>query len=185
MPDYHAHGYDGLTRAEMIAKMKKGWRSNETPCGTGSELRNAHHVRLALLDLAERYEIRSVADAGAGDLNWIPTVHWEMLPWHVRYRPFDLIPRHEAVTQLDITEEFLPESDLILCRHVLNHLSIRLAEKALAGFVASGSKYLLMTSCANQRDYWGQFGLSVPGELLETTLDCQHWDLEFYRLREE
>lgn len=175
MPD-HAHGYDRLSDAELMEKVRRGWRCDETPCGTGSTMENSRLVRSHLGRLAKRLELDSVADAGAGDLHWIPFVRWD-----VEYRPFDLYPRHPGVVKLDITKETLPKSDLILCRHVLNHLSIRMSEQALEKFRESGSRFLLMTNCDNQRDYWREFGLSI-GEPIETLKDCQHWWLELYEL---
>jgi hypothetical protein len=98
------------------------------------------------------------------------------------YQGYDLFPRHEAVKQFDITKEILEKSDLILCRHVLNHLSIDFSTCAINNFKASGSKYLLITNCNNQRNYWDTFDFKVDGELIETLKDCQHWDLELYKL---
>jgi hypothetical protein len=175
MPD-HAHGYDKLSDSELLAKVMKGWRCDETPCGTGSALASTALLRSHLTRITKEYDIDSVADAGAGDLHWIPFVRWD-----VDYRPFDLYPRHIGVTKFDITKEVLPKSDLILCRHVLNHLSIRMSDAAIRRFRTSRSKYLLMTNCDNQREYWAQYGLSI-GDPIKTFSDCQHWQLELYEL---
>jgi len=176
MPDYHAHGYDRMTDEELLEKVKRGWQSAETPCGSGSTIEATELIRSALPEIAKRYSIRTVSDAGAGDLHWIRSVAWS-----VDYQGFDLYPRHPDVAQFDITKQVLPRSDLILCRHVLNHLSIQYAERALANFRASRSTYLLMTNCDNQRRYWSQYGLSIGGPI-EKWKDTQHWDLEMYRL---
>jgi hypothetical protein len=176
MPDYHAHGYDQLTDTELLEKVRKGWRSSETPCGFGSTIEETARIRAALPKIAEKYAIKTVADAGAGDLHWMPRVRWD-----VQYEGFDLMPRHKDVTRLDITKQLLPAVDLILCRHVLNHLSIQYSERALNNFKASGSRYLLMTNCKNQRGYWADYGMSA-GEVVETWKDSGHWDLELYRL---
>ena len=172
MPEY-AHGYDLMTDAELLVKVKKGWVCKETPCGAGSTIDNSIYVRSALQSIFSRYDIGSVVDAGAGDLNWARLVDWD------DYQGFDLYPRHEDVKQLDITKEVLPKSDLILCRHVLNHLSIEYAQRALDRFKQSGSKYLLMTMCDNQRGYWDHYGLKTS-DPVETFTDCQHWRLELY-----
>lgn len=133
-------------------------------------------IRRLLPGIANTFGIKSVVDAGAGDLHWIPRVKWD-----VEYAGFDLYPRHPDVQRFDITKEVLPKADMILCRHVLNHLSIQFSERALAGFRESGSTYLLMTNCENQTYYWQQYGLSA-GTPLATWKDTGKWRLEMYRL---
>jgi len=171
----HAHDYDDLTDAELLVKVKRGWRCDETPCGTGSTIRNSSRIRTALPLIFEQYNIQSVVDAGAGDLHWAKLVDWP------DYQGFDLYPRHKDVKQLDITKQVLPKADLVICRHVLNHLSIKMAEQALGFFAMSGAKYLLMTMCDNQQAYWKEHGLTPP-EPEATFIDCQHWWLELHRL---
>tara|TARA_Y100000004_G_C8954234_1_gene430029 strand:- start:1695 stop:2195 length:501 start_codon:yes stop_codon:yes gene_type:complete len=162
---------------ELMEKVVKGWRSNETPCGAGSELENTKNVRKSLWLIIKKYKIKTVVDAGAGDLNWI-----KHMKWNVEYQGYDLYPRHESVIQFDLTKEILPKSDLILCRHVLNHLSPDYAQKCIDNFSKSGSKYLAVTNCDKQREMWQITGL----ELIETWLDFDHkrnnWCLEFYKL---
>jgi len=165
-----------MSDSDLLQKVTKGWKCAETPCGTGSTIAQTTFIRASLPWIADEYGIQSVADAGAGDLHWIGLVDWD-----VEYRPYDLYPRHADVTRLDITKEVLPKSDLILCRHVLNHLSIQYSELAIALFRKSGSKYLLMTNCDNQLNYWQQYGLSV-GEPILTLNDTRHWRLELYEL---
>ena len=111
----------------------------ETPCGRGSTLASTESVREALPELVQKYGIRTVVDAGAGDLNWVQRVNWD-----VEYYPFDLIPRHPKVQQADITRDVLPVCDLILCRHVLNHLQRFDVQQALKHFRDAGT-YLLAT----------------------------------------
>jgi hypothetical protein len=166
-----------MTDEELMQKVKKGWRSQETPCGAGSEVRHTINVRESLLKIVEKYNIQTVVDAGAGDLNWM-----KYMDWDVDYKGYDLYPRHDSVKQFDLTKEILPESDLILCRHVINHLSIEYAQRCINNFQKSNSKYLAVTNCDRQRNWWQIEGL----ELLETLLDFDHkrnnWCLEIYKL---
>jgi hypothetical protein len=172
----YKYGLDGMSFEVMLEKMTRGWMSSETPCGSGSEIRNTQNIRSLLPEICRDYGIRSVNDAGAGDMRWI-----RLVGWAVDYRPFDLVPRRPEVTRLDITSEVMPKADLILCRHVLNHLSIRLAQKAIENFKASGSTYLLMTNNNNQRRYWSEFDFNV-GSPLASWHDTQSWDVELYEL---
>lgn len=131
-----------LSDAAMRERMLKGWRGglkDGTICGDSSTIAKTQAVRNWLPVLCDAYGIRSVCDAGAGDLHWIKHVSWT-----VEYRAFDLIPRSDHVSRLDVTSEQLPVCDLILCRAVLNHLDAPRIKMALDLFRQSG-KYLLAT----------------------------------------
>ena len=125
----HTHEYDKMTDESLMQKVKKGWKSNETPCGSGSELKNAQLVIKLLPVLIKKYGITTISDVGAGDLNWIKRVDLKC-----NYKGYDLYPRHKDVIQFDATKDTVPQSDLILCRHVLNHLSIQYSERCLLHF---------------------------------------------------
>ena len=195
--DYHSKGYDKQTDEEMLKMCQKGWRSDETPCGTGSERANADKAVDAIRNVVEEFDIRSIADAGAGDLNWIELyLHAQYVAeerkrrggWTgpgVSYHAFDLVPRNNWVTEFDITKEIIPgEPDLIICRHVLNHLSIQKAMYALSNFRQSGAQYLLMTTCGNQEAYWKEYYFEpFAAAPLRIYQDCQHWWLELHDLR--
>jgi hypothetical protein len=130
-----------LSDSEMYDRMKNGWRMGKpfTVCGNGSTLEATANIRRWLPDICERYGIRSIVDAGAGDMVWI-----ERIKWDVAYQPFDLIPRRDDVSKIDITTEVLPRADAILCRMVLNHLQERL-EQTVDLLRLSGSTYLIAT----------------------------------------
>ena len=110
-----------LSDAAMRQRMENGWIAGkpETVCGNGSMMANTANIRRWLPEIALKYDLRTINDAGAGDLNWIKKVKW---PWMVDYRAFDLIPRIASVSKADITVDVLPKADAILCRMVLNHL---------------------------------------------------------------
>ena len=132
-----------LTDSEMHARMAKGWRAGnpETICGNGSTAKHTAEIRAWLPGLVDRYDIRSLNDAGAGDRYWIKKVAWSA---PLAYRPFDLIPRSPDVTQIDITREAMPRADAILCRMVLNHLDDVRIEMAL-GLFKKSAVYLIAT----------------------------------------
>ena len=142
-------------------KFKKGWTGGlpETPCGFGSKMSSTQAQRDWLPSLVKKYGIKTVADIGAGDLNWIPHVKWD-----VEYTPYDLIPRHESVTRLNILEEVAPKVDMLMCLWVLNHMPFEQARLAFQNLRESGSKYLLMT----HRKKWE---LEQPEELNQDYID--------------
>jgi hypothetical protein len=130
-----------LSDEAMIERMRNGWRMGapETICGNGSLRMHSEGSRAWLPQICERFQIKTVCDAGAGDQWFVKGVKWG-----VEYRGFDLIPRNDNVTQLDITREVLPACDAILCRMVLNHLDMPRTVMALERFRASG-RYLIAT----------------------------------------
>jgi len=136
-----------LTDEQMHERMRKGWRLGRpfTPCGTGSLPKATENVRKWLPEVCARRGIRSVCDAGAGDLQW----RLDMV-WDVAYRAFDLIPRHPDVSQIDITREALPACDAILCRMVLNHLDPERVALAL-GLFRGSAQYLFATQFDRER----------------------------------
>lgn len=126
-----------------VDKYKKGWFGGlpETPCGSGSKLENTVEQRAWLQRIIKQYDIKTIADIGAGDLNWIKKMDLS----GVEYIPYDLVPRKPEVIKFNIIEE-IPESvDLILCFWVLNHFPYEHCKRALHNLKASGSKYLAMT----------------------------------------
>ena len=131
-----------LSDDAMYKRMVNGWRGGRkdgTVCGNGSTIAHSLNVMAALPQWAAKYGIRTVCDAGAGDLHWVRRVEWT-----VDYRAFDLIARSDEVAPFDITRDVLPKCDLILCRMVLNHLDVERNRMALARFRQSG-KYLAAT----------------------------------------
>ena len=128
--------------------------------------------------MIKKYGITTISDVGAGDLNWIKRVDLKC-----NYKGYDLYPRHKDVIQFDATKDTVPQSDLILCRHVLNHLSIQYSERCLLNFQKSKSKYLLITNFDKQKDYWKQYNLKIETygyKKIKTYDECQTWDLELY-----
>ena len=130
-----------LTDEQMLERMRNGWRAGRpfTVCGNGSLPDATAVIRGWLPEMCTRRGIRSVVDAGAGDLKWSVGMKWD-----VRYQPFDLIPRRPEVKHADITRDVLPPCDAILCRMVLNHLDGARVDMALERFRQS-ARYLIAT----------------------------------------
>lgn len=167
----YAHGWDGQTRADMVAKMQEGW-PGATICGRGSEAVNAEPTVDTLLRICQQYRCTRIVNVGAGDLSWwpraLPAVH------------LDLVPRHADVVEFDACERVPPRADLIVCRYVLNHLSARRARDMLSNFRISGSTYVLLTMNANQRNYWADHELVLLAPV-EVSADYARWTLDLYK----
>ncbi|MEW6538096.1 MAG: class I SAM-dependent methyltransferase [Pseudomonadota bacterium] len=151
-----ANGAESLRARFTGVYRSAAWGSSESLSGPGSE-RNSGSVRQALIALSqivEKYEVRSVADIPCGDFNWMP----EFLEKHpsVAYAGYDIVgglvsqnrKSHPAVKfyVLDITEQVPPRADLIFSKDLVNHLLDRDVWKALANMIRSGATYLMITS---------------------------------------
>ena len=125
------------------AKYVKGWHGGlpETPCGYGSKLKSTKKQREWMPQIFEKYNIKSIADIGAGDLNWIKHIDLG----DIDYQAFDLVPRHPEVKSFDLLKKIPPKVDLIICFWVLNHMPIEHCKKAIKNIKKSGAKYLMMT----------------------------------------
>lgn len=174
----------GWTDEDLLRRMHKGWRgglADGTPCGSGSTLESTASIRLRLPALVERHGIQSICDAGAGDQHWIG-----LIAWNVHYRGFDLVPRNDSVTKIDICRDVLPACDAVLCRHVLIHLDPTRIEQSLALFRRS-AKYLLASQYDNappfdRADQYNPTDLrSLLGEPIERLPDTGS-DLAMWKL---
>ncbi len=133
---------------------RNSWREGETFSGPGSTLFQTVTIRRELPLLLESLGIRSVLDAGCGDLNWLKELQVPLR----RYVGVDVVPeliehnrqRYGSSTRrfrvLDITRHALPRVDLVLCRDCLVHFSYADVFRALRRIRASGSTYLLTTT---------------------------------------
>ncbi len=130
------------------------WRSGlpETVCGRGSTLKSTVLIRTLLPQLVEEYGFLTVADIGAGDMNWVDHVDW--FAQDVIYYPYDIDPYDDRPIQFDCVEEVLPEPyDLVMCLYVMNHFTKEgEPSRALANIKRSGSRYLLATFLRSKED---------------------------------
>lgn len=130
------------------------WSDNETVSGGGSRLDRTVEVRETLPALLAGLGVRTLLDAGCGDMNWLSTLDLG----NIEVQACDIVPELIAINSAgfstkkrkfllaDITVSPLPQVDLILCRTVLFHLSFANVQKALTNFTVSGSTWLLTTT---------------------------------------
>jgi len=125
-----------------VGKFQRGWTGGlpETPCGYGSKIKVTEMQRNWIPGIVAIYGIKTVADIGAGDLNWIG-----LMDWDVEYTAYDLVPRKPEVIKFDLISEVPPEVDMIMCLWVLNHLPMDASRAAIQNIKYSGSRYLMMT----------------------------------------
>lgn len=130
----------------------------ESLSGTGSGLEHTKNLRDKLPKLVESYEINSIVDAPCGDFHWMRHV----LPsLNVNYIGCDIV---DAVVKdnnlkysserskflvVDITQDSIPQGDLMIVRDCLFHLCYQDIEKFLKNLQRSSIKYLLTTTHIN------------------------------------
>lgn len=109
-----------------------------------------------LLELQKNLPFFSIIDAGCGVPHWLFD---QDLPF--QYTGIDIvreiIEKNQALQNknsfllLDITQEKIPSSDLILCQNCLEHLSFFDIYSALNSFKESGASYLLTSAYPDQK----------------------------------
>lgn len=135
-----------------LKKFKNGWSSGlpETVCGVGSTMKATKQQREWITNMLETYNITTVSDIGAGDLNWIRSV---LFHDDVQYSAFDIVPRHKSVSLFDIRVSVPPSSDLLMCLWVLNHMDTSDQDKALHNLSYSMSSMLMITQKNESTNY--------------------------------
>lgn len=131
------------------------WKAWETRSGSGSTRQATQALVPALAGLFESLGIRTLVDAGCGDVNWIAGLS-ERLD---SYYGLDVVEHlvlqngrmfgHRAghfFKAVDITRDPLPKADAILCRNVLTHLTNAEILAALNNFGKNGVSWLIVTT---------------------------------------
>lgn len=137
---------------DLVRDFEAGWTGGlpETPCGWGSTMKATAKQRDWIPNIVDEYGIHSIADIGAGDMNWISKMY---LPLHVEYTAYDLYPRKPEIITFDLLKEVPAPVDMIMCLWVLNHFEYDDCLTALGNIKKSGAKYLLMTDRESRREF--------------------------------
>jgi hypothetical protein len=130
------------------------WGNQESRSGDGSSVAGTSDLRSALGQLIRDRGVAVLLDAPCGDFNWMCRTD----VGSTRYIGADVVdelivsnrrlfghPGREFLVA-DIIRDPLPAADLILCRHLLIHLSFRQGLAALENFRRTGARYLLATT---------------------------------------
>jgi hypothetical protein len=145
------------------------WGSLESYSGPGSTLSYTNSIRLEILNIIEKYNIKTMLDAPCGDMNWIEDISLRVNKYIGADIVVELVNENKKkfanekrdFIQLDIVSGSLPTVDLIFCRHCFQHLSINDCILALSNFIDSNSKYILLTTYPftkeNMNTYQGGF----------------------------
>lgn len=131
------------------------WKDGESKSGIGSELKYTKQLREELPKLIAKYKISSIVDAPCGDFHWMQHVLQEV---DVQYTGMDIVgamiadnnARYKTAgiqfEMADICSDKLPNSDLLIVRDCLFHLSFHDINAFLKNIKKTDYKYLLTTT---------------------------------------
>ena len=144
---------------EHIFKTKR-WMSSqgESVSGSGSTLEYTEPLRKDLIQLIQKYNIKTFLDAPCGDFNWMK----EVVPHtNIEYIGADIVEPlvqqnnekyksdNISFMHLDITKDSLPDADIMMCRDCLFHLDYDSIQKFFTNFKKSNIQYLFTTTHIN------------------------------------
>lgn len=166
-------------RKRIGARFTEIWRTNawgspETRSGPGSTLAQTEVLRRRLAELLGQLGVRTLVDAGCGELNWMSRISDSLQIYLgfdvVEELIVDLRQRYQArknhfFNVADVTQHVLPACDAILCRDVLTHLNHPLVQDALANFRKSGARFLIATTFPRGRNDPIRIGGWQPADL--------------------
>ena len=131
----------------------------ESKSGGGSSIEITTILRTKLIDIINRYNIKTFLDAPCGDMYWIK----ELFPYIENYIGVDIVPdvikenkskfahiSNVNLKNLDLMKDDLDKVDLVFCRDCIQHLSNIQTQKIINNIIRSGSKYLLISSHSNE-----------------------------------
>lgn len=156
---------------------ENAWESEASVSGSGSDLEQTRTIARELPRLFEDLGVKRVLDVPCGDFGWMSTVDLS----GVHYTGADIVEelvernrqQHGAENVhfelLNLTDDDLPQVDLIFCRDCLPHFSFSHLRRALENVCRSGSTYFLTTTFtgrAQNKDIatgqWRPLNLEAP-----------------------
>jgi SAM-dependent methyltransferase len=137
---------------------KNVWFNTESRSGPGSTLAITEAIRRELPELVRQLDVRRLLDIPCGDFHWMKEVDLDL----DRYIGADIVSEMvqqnnrryadelRSFLKLDITQDPVPQVDLVFCRDCLVHLPEKRVWQALENIERSGSTYLLTTTFPRQ-----------------------------------
>jgi len=138
---------------EIFESIIKNRRWCDAVCGTGSTIEFTEPLRSNLKDFLQKHQLISMLDAPCGDYSWMSLTE---LPTNFKYIGADIVEdlvssnklKYPNIDfrQLDISQDRLPDVDLLFCRDCLIHFSFKDIETTLTNIVHSNIKYVMLTN---------------------------------------
>jgi len=153
------------------------WQDPESVSGRGSTLARTKVIMSQLPTLLQELGAETLLDAACGDFNWMQHTELSGINYIGLDVVTDLVSRNRKLYEgparrfavLDITQDKLPDADVILCRDCLIHLSFARIKKTLSNFKKTNARHLLcsthtkVTENADCKDgQWRSLNLQLP-----------------------
>ena len=153
--------------------------------GNGSSLEITRACRTIIIRVIKDYQLRSMLDIACGDMTWMPEVLNELR--REKYKldfigceiVTDLVEKHKKkfaqyndmrFEQADMVKGVVEKADLILCRDVIQHLTIPEGLSALNNISGSGAKFLLATTYPRQSEEMNMKEIGKTGYCMSRNL---------------
>lgn len=149
----YLNDYDNEKKFSKVYK-ENLFKGEKSRSGEGSDLVQTAVIRSAIPELLQEYNIKTMVDAPCGDWFWMREVDLGK----IQYTGIDIVPDliqknnnefssdNVSFKHKNIAQEIVPQTDVILCRDCLVHLSFADAVEVIKNFKKSGSIYLLTTT---------------------------------------
>lgn len=133
---------------------------DETVSGSGSTLLYTQSIREVFPEIFKEFNIKFFLDAPCGDFNWMKEVNLNS----INYLGLDIVDDIIKINKekyakknidfrlSDITDDLLPDADLMLTRDFLFHMPHLYIFKFFVNFLRSNIKYILVTTNYNTQN---------------------------------
>lgn len=141
------------------AYIRQAWGSTESGSGVGSELASTGELREYLPELLRRLNVKTLLDAPCGDWNWMSKIDLSGIVYTGTDIVTEVIERNRECYErpgvhfmvADLTQDNLPQVELILCRDCWVHLSFADISATLENFKRTHAKWLLISNTPSQK----------------------------------
>lgn len=151
------HSFAGLSLQQRFQRIHDTnlWGAQASASGLGSEPDATVTLRAELPTLLKRLNVSSLLDAPCGDAGWMARADLAVRVTGVDIVPdlIDALRARVANGELsgdyhlaDVTRDFLPRADAILCRDCLVHFSFANITRTVDNFRRSGASWLITTT---------------------------------------
>ena len=137
-----------------MAYATRAWGSAESGSGIGSELAATENVSAYLPELFQRLQVSKFLDAPCGDWNWMRRVDLSGVDYVGADVVSDIVAKNNQqyarsgvqFIHADLTKDYLPPVDMIMCRDCWVHLSFQDIAAILKNFRRTGATWLLVSN---------------------------------------
>jgi hypothetical protein len=142
----------------------RAWGSAESGSGTGSELAATENVSAYLPELFQRLQVSKFLDAPCGDWNWMRRVDLSGVDYVGADVVADVVAKNNQqyarsgvrFFHADLTKDYLPTVDMIMCRDCWVHLSFQDIAAILKNFRSTKATWLLVSNTPSQERNWNK-----------------------------